>query len=346
MRLWAGLLGLSIALGAAPARADEARVDGWDAEARLDLSGAYDVARTRAPDGPLVRSGAVTPQLTGAYFLHPLEDARDLPLALLEFYQHPGRLQVGLTQSTELDRVDTEWHTARRSLGLSAAAEAWPWDDTGLRASFGADYSGVSAASHNAMQLAYSAGAVHHFRPNLRGELDYVGSVGQSAVVVSSTVLPALEDLETATNAGRLSGEAVLLQDRLGVRMSLEVGQFTEDRTRNALTGLALPGEFTHGLLFSALATVTGYFGRELSASLQGGLRGQSADVQPDQGAPGTASRTTLTPVLSPSVTFFFRDDLYATASYTAAFPRVDATGAPSSTGSDNTLSGALAVRF
>lgn len=346
MRLCAALLGLSIALGAGLARADEDTGDGWNGEVRLDLSGAYDAARPRAPDGPLVRSGAVTPALTGAYYLQPLVDARELPLGLLEFYQHPGRLSVSLDQETELDRRETEWRTSRRSLGVTAAGTGYPWQDTGLHASIGANYSGVSADTHNSMALAYEAGLVHYFRPNLRGEVSYVGSVSQSSRVVSSTTLPALEDLESARNAGRLAAEAILLQDRLGLAVQLEVGQFTDDRTSNALAGTALPGELTHGLLFSALGTATGYVGRELSISLGGGLRGRTADTQPDLGAPGAVSRTTLTPVVEPSATWFFRDNLFVTVALTLAFPRVDATGAPSSTGSDNTLSGGLALRF
>lgn len=345
MRLRASLLGITVAVLATTARADEGP-EQWDAELRAQVAASYDAARPHAPSGPLAHTAALAPQLSGAYFLRPLQDQEQLPLGLLEFYEHPGRLQIALDQRTELSRMDSRWRTARRALGITASGTGYPWEDTGLRALFGADYSGLSAESHNAMALSYEAGLIHYFRPNLRGEIAYVGSVGQSSRVVSNTTAPALEDLESASNAGRLAAEAILMQDRLGLRVQLDVGQFTEDRTSNALVGTALPGEFTDGLLFAGLASATGYFNRELSVSLEGGLRGRSANTQPDSGTSGAISRTSLTPLVSPAVSYFFRDDLFATLQYALAFPRVDATGAPSSRGLDQTLSGAVALRL
>ena len=195
---------------------------------------------------------ALAPAVTGTYYLSPLVDEEMGALALLNFYQHPGELHATLGDVTRFDRVSGEWRTNERELDLAAGGEVYPWHESGILAEMATTYSGVSADSHSALGLTYSAGLVHYFRPNLRAEVSYVGSVSQTTRVINNHAQPAIQDLDGATNAGQLAGQTVLLQDRLGVRAQLLIGQFSEDRTNTQVGGQGLPGDFTSGLLFDA----------------------------------------------------------------------------------------------
>ncbi|MBS2032331.1 MAG: hypothetical protein JST54_30810 [Deltaproteobacteria bacterium] len=318
----------------------------YDAEARVDFTAAYDRVRPEDPYGPPVFQSALAPAITGTYYLSPLVDEEMGALALLNFYQHPGELHATLGDVTRFDRVSGEWRTDQRELDLAAGGEVYPWHESGILAEMATTYSGVSADSHSALGLTYSAGLVHYFRPNLRAEVSYVGSVSQTTRVINNHAQPAIQDLDGATNAGQLAGQTVLLQDRLGVRAQLLIGQFSEDRTNTQVGGQGLPGDYTSGLLFDARGTVTGYFGREFSAALTGGVRGQTGDTRPDANSVGPSTRTVLTPFIAPEATYFFLDALYLNARYEIDFVDVSASGTPSSSAVAQQLTLSLAYRF
>jgi hypothetical protein len=327
MGIVAGLL----TLGALQAQASNVRAELFDAEVALDLQGSLERTRPTEPLGPLARSGSVWPRLSGTSFLRPLVNEPDGNLGLLEFYQHPGGLSLALTQENDFDRLQGEWGIARRALDVGAAVTAYPWHETGLQAGIDARYAGISGDARSALDLGFTVGVIHYFRPGLRGEASYLGAIGQSSRVIQSARTPAIEALDVARNGGRLAAEAILAQDRFGVRTAVEIDQLTADRTATALGGEAVPGDFTRGLGFAADATVRAYLGRDVVLGLQGGLRGESASIQPDGTAAGPQSRTTLAPALTPEATWFIRDALFVRLADRLAFPQVHRQGAPSS---------------
>lgn len=322
-----GLLGLLPR--AAPA--ESARAALFDGELALDLQGTLSRTRPTEPLGPLARSGSFSPRLSGAYFLRPLVDEPEGNLGLLAFYQHPGALQLSLTQENDFDRLDAQWRVARRALTVAASATGYPWHETGLTAGLDARYAGISGDARNALDLGFTVGVVHYFRPNLRGEAAYVGAVGQASRVVSSGRSPAVEELDVARNGARLAAEVILAEDRFGLRTEVELDQLTADRTATALGGAAVPGDFTRGLGFSAAATLRAYLGRETVLGLGGGLEGESTALHPDGAAAGPQTSTRLAPFLAPAATWFVRDDLFLRAADRLAFPQVHPTFAPSS---------------
>src|SRR4029077_7145284 len=113
----------------------------------------YDRVRPEDPLGPLARGSALSPGVSGRYYLSPLVGEPEGPLALLEFYQHPGHLQAGLEDVTRFDRVAGEWRTAQRALAVSAGGAFYPWHETGLLADVTATYAGTSSDAHSALQL-------------------------------------------------------------------------------------------------------------------------------------------------------------------------------------------------
>ena len=339
------MLSPRLALAAPPTEPEE-HGDLYDAEVRVDASAAYDRVRPEDPYGPPVFQSALAPSLTGTYYLSPLVDEDQGALALLSFYQHPGELHATIGDATRFDRVSGIWRTDQRELDLAAGGEVYPWHESGLQAQMATSYSGVSADSHSALGLDYTVGLVHYFRPNLRAEVSYVGSVSQTTRLINNHAQPAIQDLDGATNAGQLAAQTVLLQDRLGVRASLLIGQFSEDRTNTQVGGQGLPGDFTDGLLFNAAGTVTGYFGREFSASLSGGITGQTGNTKPDDNSVGPSTQTVITPFIAPGATYFFLDALYLDARYEIDFVDVSASGTPSSSAVAQQLTLSLAYRF
>ena len=85
MRHAALFLGTLLALAPSLARADGAQSPLYDAELQLEGGAAYDRVRPEDPYGPLARDSSLEGRLTGSYFLTPLVDEAEGPLALLEF---------------------------------------------------------------------------------------------------------------------------------------------------------------------------------------------------------------------------------------------------------------------
>jgi hypothetical protein len=318
----------------------------WDGEVRLDAPGELDRTTPQGVSGNPSQTASITPVLTGTYYLHPLIDEQEGELALLNFYQHPGQISLAITLANEFSDVSTGWSATRKAVSVVASGEGYPWHETGIEGSAGANFSGLSGTQRAAYDVSYSAGFVHYFRPTFRLDVLYVGGVSETTTAVQSAQAPALQDENVATNLGRVRGEAVVLHDRLSVAMQLDLGQFTQDRTATSLTGQTLPGDYTSGILFGVQAEVIGYWGRQVSAGLLGGVNGQSATTTSDQSQLGTAERNQLTPYVGPELQYFILDNLYLKAAYQLLFPRVRADGAPGSDGINQVITLSFAGRL
>jgi hypothetical protein len=349
---WVPTLCLAGALGLGPATAQahppvrEQAEDLWDGELSLNLPAAMDVSTPAGADKPVSRSASLEPRLAATYYLQPLVDESEGALALLTFYQHPGFLQLSGGADQLFDRAQGDWSQSRRGLALDAAAEFYPWHETGLSASAGASFAGAAGALRSAAEGRYSAGLVRYFRPNLRAELAYVGSTTDETRLVQSPTAPSLEDRLNVSNRGRVAAEAALLEDRLSARVDVELGQYTEDRTAVGLSGASAPGSFAQGLLFRFQAQATAYAGHRLSGTLGGGLQGESATITPDQTKVGASERTVLTPLVLAGLQYFPLDNLWLNLGYQLTLPRTRGTNTPQTDGYGNALAFSLGWRI
>ena len=310
--------------------AEEEQDPMWEGELGANVPGELDRQSPSNADTPISHTAIVTPQLTGGFFLHSLVDEADGAIALLPFYQHPGEvtLQVGSVNAFA-DSAGPGWTATTRGLALDAHIEGYPWHETGLMTTVGTTFDGISGSIHGAAEARYGVGIVHYFRPNLRGEVSYVGSADQSTLVISSLRAPEVQDLEAAANAARARFVAVLLHDQLGVDVHVQLGQFGSIRSATAAGGGALPGDYTHGISYDGQVTATGYFGHRLSSSLGAGVQGSLSTTEPDQKTVAVSSTTVIAPLATASVQYFVADPVGLQLSYGISGPRVRGVNAP-----------------
>jgi hypothetical protein len=318
----------------------------WGAEVSASGVGEVDRQAPASGSGPISHAGDATTSFTGTAFLQPLVNDPHRPLALLSFYQHPGELSLGVGSATTLSDPPGGWTEDTNGLVLSARLEGYPWRRTGLVAFATGELSGSNGYLLGTESSSYGVSLVHYFRANLRGELGYAGSVGRSTTQDGSPTLSPYSDTVSASNEGRARIMAVLLQDRLSVDVRLALGQFTSDFESVGQTNNLGPF-YTHGASFNVAATVTGYFCRELSASITGGLAGQYPSTQLIETTVSPSQNSSIvTPSVALGVRYFISDPVDIQLGYQAAFPRDRSNQEPGGNLIDQVATASLVVRL
>jgi hypothetical protein len=333
-----------VTLGSSRALGEDGDI--WSSQVNLGVQGTLTETTPLGLSTPVSRTATVTPTADVYYFLQPLVDEEDGELALLLFYQHPGSLSLSLDLPQNLEDTGTGFRSISRSVGLTAAAQDYFWQESGLEASVGANDQGVAGFNRGQTSLSYTAGFLHYFNPSLRGEIAYVGSVTQSDVLVASSASGSLQSFDDATNEARVSAKAVMLHDRLSVEARVQIGEGIQSRTAVSLNGQPLPGDYSTSLLYEAQAQVGTYIGRQLSLYANLGVDGESLETTPDAQTLPISHRNTLTPELGPQVQFYFIDNFYGTLTYTLGFPTTHGDLAPSEGGIEQVATLNLGARF
>lgn len=261
----------------------------------ISSSALADEPTTRSGDVNFFAQGAYTPadntvalltRLAGTWYFKPLVDDGQQPLALMPFVQHPSNGTL------------TFWGLALLDLSVTT----YPWQDTGFVTGVGGSYGTGGSVVHGTTTL----GVVHYFGPNLRLEALYLGRRTRKSPINSTVTV---ESTLEGTDSGQLD-VAWLLQQRWLLSLAVQAGSTRSDTQRLEATSATAIGTTERAINSNVTASVTGFFGRQLSATLSAGFNNVSGTTTVT--TPSSSSATgELETFVSLGAQYYFNSTFY-----------------------------------